>query len=447
MRTRPTHRTVAALVGAALIAGCGGASERAADPDGDPTGATEGDRAAGRAFVGATLIDGSGGPPLEGAILLVGEDGRVDGVGPASAMTIPADMEQIDVSGLYIVPGLINTHGHVGDTRGLETGHYSRANVLDQLGVYARYGVTTVVSLGGDGAEGVAVRDEQDVPTLNRSRLYVAGPVVSGDTEDAVREMVDANAALGVDFIKIRVDDNLGATQKMSPSVYRAVIDRAHERELPVAAHLFYLEDAKGLLDAGVDFIVHSVRDVDVDDDLARRMIETGVCYSPTLAREVTTFVYGDVPGFFDDPFFLAEADPAAIAGLSDPEAMARVRESPSAAAYRVALAQAQENLGALSAAGVTIAMGTDTGPPGRFQGFYEHMELELMAESGMSAAEILVASTGDAADCVGREDIGVLEPGRWADFLVLEADPLADVRNLRAIRSVWIAGNEVPGR
>jgi len=171
------------------------------------------------------------------------------------------------------------------------------------------------------------------------------------------------------------------------------------------------------------------------------------VCYTPTLAREVTTFVYEDVPDFFEDPFFLAETDPAVLAQLRDPERQARVRDSPSAQRYKQALVQAEANVKTLSDAGVTIAMGTDTGPPGRFQGFYEHTELALMAEAGMTPAEILIAATGDAARCIRRDDIGTLETGKWADFVVLGADPLADVANLREIESVWIAGNRVPDR
>jgi imidazolonepropionase-like amidohydrolase len=424
-----------ALTLAGTIA-CAGTDDDTAGPTGAAT----------QAFVGATIVDGTA-RTLPDGVLLVDAEGRIAGVGTREGMEIPPGARTIDISGKYLIPGLINAHGHVGDTRGLEAGQYSRENVLDQLGLYARYGVTTVVSLGGDGEEGVAVRDEQETAALDRARLFVAGAVVAGPNEQAVREMVDGNAALGADFIKIRVDDNLGTTEKMSPAVYRAVIDRAHELELPVAAHLYYLDDAKGLLDAGVDFIVHSVRDTDVDDELAEKLIAADVCYSPTLAREVTTFVYEDVPDFFDDPFFLAEADPAVLEQLRDPVRQERVRNSASAQAYKTALRQALANVKALSDAGVTIAMGTDTGPPGRFQGFYEHMELALMAEAGMSPAEVLVASTSDAARCVGQDDIGSLSAGKWADFVVLDEDPLADVANLRSIESVWIAGNEVPGR
>jgi len=427
--------SVIVLGTAGLLGACGGA---------DPESSADAAEAAALAIVGATVIDGSGAEPVPGATVVV-RDGRIESVGPSAEVEVPADAEVLDAAGKHLVPGLINAHGHVGATLGLEGGHYSRENVLRQLALYASYGVTTIVSLGGDEPAGVEVRDEQDVPALDRARLYVAGAVVAGITPGAALEMVHGNAAMGVDFIKIRVDDNLGSTYKMTPDVYGAVIEGAHELGLPVAAHLFYLEDAHGLLDAGVDFIVHSVRDRDVDDALAARLVEADVCYSPTLTREVSTFVYESEPEFFSDPFFLASAEPAVLEALRAPESMARYRGSESAQRYKEALTQAQENLGALSDAGVTIAMGTDTGPPARFQGYFEHMELALMAESGMSPMEILVASTGDAARCAGLEGVGTIEAGNWADLILLDADPLEGVENLRAIESVWIAGNEVP--
>ena len=424
------------LAVAAILGACGGVDSEASSADGTEEAAL--------AIVGATVIDGSGAGPVPDATVVV-RDGRIESVGPSAEVEAPADAAILDAAGKYLVPGLINAHGHVGATLGLEGGHYSRDNVLRQLRLYASYGVTTVVSLGGDEPAGVEVRDEQEVPSLDRARLYVAGAVVAGITPGAALEMVHGNAAMGVDFIKIRVDDNLGSTYKMTPDVYGAVIEGAHELGLPVAAHLFYLEDAHGLLDAGADFIVHSVRDRDVDDALAARLVEAGVCYSPTLTREVSTFVYESEPEFFSDPFFLASAESAVLEALRAPESMARYRDSESAQRYKEALAQAQENLGALSDAGVTIAMGTDTGPPARFQGYFEHMELALMAESGMSPMEILVASTSDAARCAGLEGVGTIAAGNWADLILLDADPLEGVENLRAIESVWVAGNEVP--
>lgn len=398
-----------------------------------------------RAFVGATIVDGTGAAPVDNGVILV-RDGRIDAVGAASDIDVPDGAERIDVSGRYIIPGLINTHGHVGGVRGLESGYYNEDNLLRQLGLYARYGVTAVNSLGGDEDAGFTLRDGQDTPGLQRARLYVAGAVVVGDTPEAAMEMVEGNAALGVNFIKIRVDDNLGTTDKMTPDVYAAVIDRAHELNLPVAAHLFYLEDAKGLLEAGVDFVVHSVRDRDVDDELADLLTSHDVCYSPTLTREVSTFVYEDIPEFFDDPFFLREADPEVMEQLKEPQRMEGVRTLSSTPRYKEALETAMQNMKALSDAGVTIAFGTDTGPAARFQGYFEHMEMALMAEAGMSPTEILMSATGDAAACIGRDDIGTLQAGKWADLVVLRDDPTVDIANARSIESVWIAGNEVPG-
>src|SRR4029453_4822530 len=134
-------------------------------------------------------------------------------------------------------------------------------NLRRQVNVYARYGVTTVVSLGDDREAGFRLRDDNDNAALNRSRLYVAGPVITAKTPAEARAAVDAAAGLKPCWIKIRVDDNLGANEKMRPEVYRAVITRAHERKLRVAAHIFYLADAKDLLRAGADYLEHSVRD------------------------------------------------------------------------------------------------------------------------------------------------------------------------------------------
>lgn len=435
-RRRPTFPLAALYL--LVVGGC--ATGDRPTPDDDAGSAESG---VATAFIGASLFDGTGADPVDDAVLVV-RDGRVAAAGPAASVDIPADAEVVRLEGGYIVPGLINTHGHVGDTRGLEAGHYSRENVLAQLALYARYGITTVASLGGDGPAGVRVRDEEAGRPLDRARLLVAGPVVAGSTPGEATAVVDANAALGVDVIKIRVDDNLGTTAKMPPEVYRAVIDRAHEHGLAVAAHLFYLADAKGLLDAGADFVVHSVRDVDVDADVATLLRERGVCYTPTLTREVSTFAYREEPEFFSDPFFLAEADPTVLDALRDPGRQRGVRESESARRYEEALVQAMENLAALSGAGVTIALGTDSGPPGRFQGYFEHLEMELMADAGLSARQILLAATGAAAGCIERDDIGTLEPGRRADFLVLSADPLEDIRNLRALERVYIGGGRI---
>jgi len=172
---------------------------------------------------------------------------------------------------------------------------------------------------------------------------------------------------------------------------------------------------------------------------------ERDTCLSPTLTRELSTFVYEATPDFFADPFFLREADARVLVELQRPESQARTRENPSTAIYKGALRTAQSNLRTLSDAGVAIAFGTDSGPPGRFQGYFEHLELELMAEAGLDPMQILVAATSVAARCSGLQDVGALAPGRWADFVVLDKNPLEDILNSRRIHSVWIAGNRVP--
>ena len=395
-----------------------------------------------RVFTGARLFDGS--RTIDNATLVV-KDGRI--VSAGSGATVPAGAERVDLAGRFVMPGLVNAHGHVGGTRGLRSGAelYSRQNVLDQLRLYARYGVTTVVSLGDDREEGFRVRDEQDTPSLDRARLYVAGPVVDATTPEAARGQVAALADRKVDWVKIRVDDTLGTTPKMAPAVYQAVIDESHKRGLRVAAHLFYLEDAQGLLAAGVDFIAHSVRDKPVDPAFVAALAKRGTCLCPTLMREVSAFTYADEPAFFSDPFFLKHADPAVVAELRSPERRERVRANPASARYREALRTASLNLKSLVDGGATIAFGTDTGPPARFQGYFEHEELRLMVEAGLTPQEALVAATSGAARCLGLKGLGRLEPGAWADFLVLRADPLADIRNTKSLESVWIAGNRVP--
>jgi imidazolonepropionase-like amidohydrolase len=228
----------------------------------------------------------------------------------------------------------------------------------------------------------------------------------------------------------------------MTPEVYAAVIDEAHRRGLRVAAHVFYLDDAKGLLRAGVDMIAHSVRDKEIDDEFVALMKARDVPYCPTLTREVSTFVYESTPKFFDDPFFLAEADPAMVARLKEPARQQAMAQSKSAQAYKAALKVAERNLKKASDAGLLIVMGTDSGAfPERFQGYFEHVEMAMMVDSGMTPVQVLRSATAGAARALKRTDIGKVEPGAWADFVVLERNPVDHIQDTRSILSVWIGG------
>ena len=396
------------------------------------------------AFTGARLIDGTDRPPIDGATIIV-RAGRIAAAGPAATVAVPADARRVSLAGKTIIPGLVNAHGHVGNTVGMEQGHYSADNVARDLNTYAAYGVTTVVSLGDDQAAGITARDGQRTTSLSRSRLFVAGPVLTPSSPAEAVRMVDDDAAMNVDIVKIRVDDNLGTTPKMMPAIYKAVIDEAHRKSLRVAVHLFYLQDAKAVLDAGADFIAHSVRDVAVDDGFIATLKRRNVCYCPTLMREVSTFVYASTPSWFSDPFFLKHADMAAVDALKQPARQQAMAKSTSAQRYKAGLEVANRNLKTLSDAGVTIAMGTDTGPPARFQGYFELMELEMMAKAGLTPRQVLASATRDAARCMKLDgEVGTLEPGKWADFVVLDADPLTDISNVRKISAVYVAGNAV---
>jgi imidazolonepropionase-like amidohydrolase len=390
------------------------------------------------AYVGATLWDGTGAAPVPEATLVV-RGGRVIAAGK---VPVPAGARVENLAGRWIIPGLVDAHAHV-------TASWAPAAVTDPtervkaaLRIYAGYGVTTIVSLGGEPEPAFALRAENESPALDRARVYVAGPVIASSDVEAARTIVRSNADRRVDWIKMRVDDNLGNGQKMAIESSRAVIEEGHARGLKVAAHLFYLADAKALLQSGLDLVAHSVRDLDVDADVVRLLMERNVCYVPTLTREISAFVYAQRPSFFDDGFFDKQIFADEMARVSRPEFQQQMRESTSAQRYRYALVQALENLKALNEAGVRIAFGTDAGQSGRFPGYFEHMELSVMVEGGMTPEQALKSATSVAASCMGLNDVGTLEAGKWADFLVIRGNPLEQIGATRNLDRVYIAGN-----
>ena len=387
-----------------------------------------------QAFAAARILDGTGADPIDDGVLLV-RDGVIEQVGTNEDVDIPSGAEVIDLGDRWLLPGFINAHGHV-------TG--DRAAALAQLEQYAHYGVTTVISLGGEDPDAFQLRDEQGGSDLGRARIYVAGPVIAPNSPEEARSDVARLAEMNVDWVKTRVDDGLDTRPKTSPEVYGEIISAAKEHGLPVAIHIVDLEDAIGIVQAGVDLVAHSVRDEAVDQALTEAMLEADICLVPTLTREVSTFAYAERPDFFDDPFFLERAAPADLDAFLTPQRQAQ-SESEAAQFWRSALPLALQNMKRLHDAGVSVAMGTDTGPVGRFQGYFEHLEMEMMADAGLTPAEVIHAATGGAASCMGLAGtVGTLVPGAMADLVVLEESPLADILNTRGIHSVWTSGNRI---
>ncbi len=430
---------------------------------------------------GARLIDGTGRPPLEDSALVV-EGGKVRAVGKRGSIRYPKGAEVMDVRGKTILPALINLHGHLGLTAGLKQGaeNYTEANIREQLAKYLAYGVGTVVSLGSDQDLIYQLREAQRAAppgrSLRSSRLFTAGrgfgvkggyPPTLANAEDRYRAETAEEARTQVrelaqhhpDFVKIWVDDDFDRVPKMQPEIYRAIIDEAHRHGLRVLAHVFYLADAKALVAAGVDGLGHSVRDQVVDLELASAMKARGVFLVPTLVRDESTFIYAEGAKWLDDPFFQAGVDRSVLATLRSAAFIEKFRSNPDIAKLKSAFEMGKKNLKTLFEAGVKIGFGTDSGPPLRFQGYFEHRELQLMVESGLTPAQAIVAATGAGAQILAggagvnppkadgsstSSDFGTLEPGKQADFLVLDADPLEDIHATERLSAVWQAGEPV---
>ena len=431
--TRLSKRLAAVSVGALLVlAAFSFQSSRAQAPAGGTF-----------ALTSARIINGTGAAPLEQGTIVI-ENGRIQAVG--AKVKIPAGATRVDMAGKTIMPGIINAHGHLSFDK---SDRPVRDRLTGQLRTYADYGVTTVVVLGtGDGnLEGaVKLREEQAHGTLDRARVYAAGPSMRNvKTAEEAKARVDAYADQKADLIKMHIT---GSPEDTQPAVYKVLIDEAHKRGLRVAAHLFYINDARGLLNAGVDVIAHSIRDQDVDAAIIADIKRRDVGYIPTLTRDLAIFVYESTPPFFTDPFFLRRVDAyrGQMMQLSDPAQQEKIRNNKEAQATKVALKQGSRNLKTLSDAGVSIALGTDSGINlGQWQGYFEHMELEMMVKAGLTPMQALVAGTGGAAHVWRLEqNLGTIQAGKQADLLVMNANPLTDIRNTRQIDSVWIGGHKL---
>jgi imidazolonepropionase-like amidohydrolase len=274
----------------------------------------------------------------------------------------------------------------------------------------------------------------------------LAGVNTPVSTPEEAVAAVNAQLDKGADVIKLWLDSELGTMPKMPKEIATAIITAAHKRNARVLAHVFYLEDAKYLADEGVDGFVHMVRDQPIDQALIDSMETHGTWQvAPTLSREASMFAYGSTPGFASDPFFTRGVSARTLELIKSPERQKTIASGPNFKKYPPFFETAKANFKRLVDAGIPYAAGTDSGPPGRFPGFFEYWELQLMVEAGLTPAQAIDAATRRAAMFLGAEDLGTLEPTKWADFVVLDGNPLADISNSRKIRAVYIAGAKVP--
>ncbi len=374
-------------------------------------------------YEGARLIDGNGGPAVDNAAFVV-ENGRFTQVGRAGQIKAPAGAARVSLAGKTVIPALIDAHVHLAD---------SRDALIDQLRGKAYWGVSAVFSMGTDPGDLALNLRNETIPGAARLRSAGRGITTPEEgrttvpywvtTEAQARKAVQENAARKVDIIKIWVDDRDGKYKKLSPDLYAPIIDEAHKNKLRVMAHIFNLDDAKGLLKAGVDAFAHSVRDKDIDDEfLAMMKARPNVVLDPNLPdRGVATD----------------------MSWLRDSMTAAELKKLQDGATDRPAAQQAfgiqARNLKKLSDAGVKIVLGTDG-----LIIWNQHTEMADMVASGMTPAQVIVASTKNAAEFMRLTDAGTVQADKRADFVVLDANPLDDITNTRKISAVYLAGTAI---
>jgi imidazolonepropionase-like amidohydrolase len=417
-------------------------------------------------------VDGSGGAPVANAVVVM-RDGRIACAGSRAACPVPPDADTVGARGKWVVPGLIDTHVHFSQTGWVDgrpdaldlRDRYPYETVQAELRArperffrsYLCSGVTSVFDVGG--YPWTLELQERTARSTTAPRVVAAGSLLSTidfwlnlpdqrqfiymADEATVRQAVRAHKAWHAAAIKVWyiMPPQPPDTARVSALVHAAG-EEARQLGLPLIVHATGLWEAKDALRAGARVLVHSVWSAPVDDEFLALARRQGTIYVPTLTvpdgyRQVAA------RRFARDRQPLACVDPAtrAKALATDTVALAQ-RPSDSVVAARTtrtarSLTQGQENLKRVRDAGIPIALGTDAGNPLTLHGASVFMELEAMQASGLTPRDVLVAATANAARALGLDSTGTIAPGNVADLLVVDADPLVDIRNVREIALV----------
>jgi imidazolonepropionase-like amidohydrolase len=414
-------------------------------------------------FEGARIIPGDGAPAIESGALLV-EGGTITRIGRKGEIAPPAGAMRVDLDGKTIMPTIVSAHVHPGFQRGLSYSveNFTRETILDDLNRALYFGISVVMSQGIEKGDVMyQIRADQAAGRLGGARLVLAGRGIGAPnagpgaaayagiayeitTEDQARSAALELAARKVDAIKIWVDDRGGRAPSLPIALSRIVIDEGHRLGFKVSAHVFYHKDAVELAAAGVDNFAHLVRDMEMSDALIATMNAKGIYVMPNIgAPERAT--HTTIPAWFEEPYLaglLRDTVPADV--IARIRTSFTSRDAATATRNRQNYAILQKSVAKLAAAGARIILGSDTGLEDHPFGFAEQKELQLMAEAGMTPAQVIVAATSRSAEFLGLSDRGAIAPGKRADLMVLDANPLDDIRNTRRIAGMYLAGKEV---